>query len=498
MIIQVGRAIGICRRSRCCSTASSAHAAALTGTDGLAALQRGDSLPAAPGQGGLRRRAIIFGGALLLTPGFITDIVGLPLLIPPTRAGCAASCSAVRRRRSARPGRLFFLYDRTPGARPARRRARRGSRRPPPPGGSRDYDFDGSAREIPETARTSSTAAASARAVRLLSFIAGEHGYCSLSRRRRRQGSCRLGDGDASRPRRRRPERGPGRLDPSAATVESRGARPGRRWSSRSARRRSSLRGRRQRAATAAGSLVGPGVAWELPENGCAGAADGLGDHREERPARCSSRCGPRTPASTARSSSAPPGSSPSAEPYAYAEPLLSTEYDGDGPTRGRRWSSGPAATARPSAAAACGSRGGASTRDRPARGGALRLEPRRHGGRRRLRDPDADRARPRRAFGTIRRRADPRRHLRLRRRPHLAAARRLRRASRTTPGSTLEQLGVAITAGPTSSTGAPAVRARVRPDHRGPLPRRAPRRPRADLGQRPPLHRFKEIFFEA
>jgi UPF0716 protein FxsA len=29
---------------------------------------------------------IIFGGALLLTPGFITDILGLVLLIPPTRA----------------------------------------------------------------------------------------------------------------------------------------------------------------------------------------------------------------------------------------------------------------------------------------------------------------------------------------------------------------------------------------------------------------------------
>jgi UPF0716 protein FxsA len=29
---------------------------------------------------------VIFGGALLLTPGFITDILGLFLLIPPTRA----------------------------------------------------------------------------------------------------------------------------------------------------------------------------------------------------------------------------------------------------------------------------------------------------------------------------------------------------------------------------------------------------------------------------
>jgi UPF0716 protein FxsA len=29
---------------------------------------------------------IIFGGAFLITPGFITDVVGLGLLIPPTRA----------------------------------------------------------------------------------------------------------------------------------------------------------------------------------------------------------------------------------------------------------------------------------------------------------------------------------------------------------------------------------------------------------------------------
>jgi UPF0716 protein FxsA len=29
---------------------------------------------------------LIFGGALLLTPGFLTDILGLVLLIPPTRA----------------------------------------------------------------------------------------------------------------------------------------------------------------------------------------------------------------------------------------------------------------------------------------------------------------------------------------------------------------------------------------------------------------------------
>lgn len=39
-----------------------------------------------PGREVLDGVLIIFGGALLLTPGFVTDIVGLLLLIPPTRA----------------------------------------------------------------------------------------------------------------------------------------------------------------------------------------------------------------------------------------------------------------------------------------------------------------------------------------------------------------------------------------------------------------------------
>lgn len=30
--------------------------------------------------------AVIFGGAFLITPGFITDLIGLALLLPPTRA----------------------------------------------------------------------------------------------------------------------------------------------------------------------------------------------------------------------------------------------------------------------------------------------------------------------------------------------------------------------------------------------------------------------------
>jgi UPF0716 protein FxsA len=31
---------------------------------------------------------VIFGGALLITPGFITDVLGFVLLVPPTRALC--------------------------------------------------------------------------------------------------------------------------------------------------------------------------------------------------------------------------------------------------------------------------------------------------------------------------------------------------------------------------------------------------------------------------
>ena len=47
--------------------------------------------------------AVIFGGAFLITPGFLTDIVGLLLLLPPTRAVILRLVTrAVTRRMSAR------------------------------------------------------------------------------------------------------------------------------------------------------------------------------------------------------------------------------------------------------------------------------------------------------------------------------------------------------------------------------------------------------------
>jgi UPF0716 protein FxsA len=70
---------------------------------------------------------IAIGGTLLLTPGFVTDIVGLIFLIPPTRA-------IVRRLMRGYFGRRFLIV---------------GAPRPSGPGrASRSYDYDVSAEEI--------------------------------------------------------------------------------------------------------------------------------------------------------------------------------------------------------------------------------------------------------------------------------------------------------------------------------------------------------------
>ena len=81
---------------------------------------------------------IVIGGTLLLAPGFITDIFGLLLLIPPTRA---IARSVLKRFTIGR-----FTVVGMPG----------GGRGPfgPPPGAegsppSRDYDFEGTAEEVP-------------------------------------------------------------------------------------------------------------------------------------------------------------------------------------------------------------------------------------------------------------------------------------------------------------------------------------------------------------
>ncbi|HEX5526211.1 MAG TPA: FxsA family protein [Solirubrobacterales bacterium] len=78
---------------------------------------------------------IVVGGTLLLAPGFLTDVVGLFLLIPPTRA----LARGLLRRLTV--GRFTVVGVGGPG-----------TFRPPSGAGSRpsrDYDFDATAEEVP-------------------------------------------------------------------------------------------------------------------------------------------------------------------------------------------------------------------------------------------------------------------------------------------------------------------------------------------------------------
>lgn len=81
---------------------------------------------------------IVIGGTLLLSPGFITDVFGIFLLIPPTRA--------IARRLLKRFTVGRFTVVGMPGG--------GGGPFGPPPGGAgprpkRDYDFEGTAEEVP-------------------------------------------------------------------------------------------------------------------------------------------------------------------------------------------------------------------------------------------------------------------------------------------------------------------------------------------------------------
>jgi UPF0716 protein FxsA len=90
---------------------------------------------------------IVIGGTLLLTPGFITDIFGFFLLIPPTRA------LARRLLRRFTIGRFAVVTVGSSADGPFGRSGPGGTGPFGPPGGSRrpsrDYDFDATAEEVP-------------------------------------------------------------------------------------------------------------------------------------------------------------------------------------------------------------------------------------------------------------------------------------------------------------------------------------------------------------
>jgi len=85
---QIGGAIGILP-TIALLIADSILGAALMRSQGRAAwlrLQTALGEGRVPGREVIDGALVIFGGALLLTPGFLTDVLGLALLLPPARA----------------------------------------------------------------------------------------------------------------------------------------------------------------------------------------------------------------------------------------------------------------------------------------------------------------------------------------------------------------------------------------------------------------------------
>jgi UPF0716 protein FxsA len=129
VIIQVGEAIGVWW-TIALLIADAVLGSMLARSQGRAAWRRfGEALQAGrvPAREVLDGALVLGGGAFLLAPGFITDIVGALFLLPPTRA--AIRTLLVRR-----------FADRMIAA----------ATRPPRGfGGPRGYDVDGTARDVP-------------------------------------------------------------------------------------------------------------------------------------------------------------------------------------------------------------------------------------------------------------------------------------------------------------------------------------------------------------
>jgi UPF0716 protein FxsA len=88
VLIQIGQSIGVLP-TIALLIADSVLGAALMRAQGRAAWLRFNAALAegrVPGREVMDGALVIFGGALLLTPGFLSDFLGLILLLPPTRA----------------------------------------------------------------------------------------------------------------------------------------------------------------------------------------------------------------------------------------------------------------------------------------------------------------------------------------------------------------------------------------------------------------------------
>src|SRR4051794_11442284 len=130
VIIQVGQAIGALW-TIALLVADSILGSVLMRAQGRAAWRRFNEVIAAgrvPAREVVDGVLVIFGGALLLTPGFVTDVFGLTFLLPPTRA-------LIRRLLVRRFAGRFVV-------------AQPGGARPRPRAGGPDFDVDGTASEV--------------------------------------------------------------------------------------------------------------------------------------------------------------------------------------------------------------------------------------------------------------------------------------------------------------------------------------------------------------
>ena len=101
ILIQVGQAIGALETVAVLVVVS-AVGAWLVKREGLGVLRRARqrvNAGAVPGRELVDGVLIIIAGALLLTPGFLTDVTGVLLLVPPVRATVRAAASRYLQRR---------------------------------------------------------------------------------------------------------------------------------------------------------------------------------------------------------------------------------------------------------------------------------------------------------------------------------------------------------------------------------------------------------------
>src|SRR3954451_591296 len=138
VIIKVGEAIGALP-TIAILIADSIIGAALLRHQGRAAWRRFNDAVAegrVPAREVLDGTLVIFGGAFLITPGFISDVIGILLLLPPTRAVIRGMFVRVLSRRMVVRG-AGWAAGRAAGGRPPRE---------PAPGA--DYDVEGTAQDV--------------------------------------------------------------------------------------------------------------------------------------------------------------------------------------------------------------------------------------------------------------------------------------------------------------------------------------------------------------